>query len=443
MPNERENLLKYANLKRSRGGVLTADRYFRSIEGCYGGGDFCPAKLFDMHDESEWRNKLDEAEYKLVYSNSEMDVKEFKSFEKAKGGPVMQFDAIITSTKQDRDRDVLETKGATIDPKSPLLWQHIPMSPIGAFVGKLHHTEDMLSARFTIADTELGRDAATLIEAGALRISHGFEPKKFKPLKGEEGWLIEEFEIFEVSVVSIPSNTDAVITAFSREKLHCPLVKQWAKSMHDARPVMVAGADIEEESDVEPVEEPSQPIKSIRNGDYEETYYPPCSCQKAASKDVEPVDIKGIPAGCYSLPKSYEWIRESLHMGLDDICADVRGWSWVFATYKDHAIVCVEHSNGNVETFKANWGFTKGTPTWTSELVEVDIEVEATVIEKSRDMSKQKTYANALAYTMLCNEESELKSLKAMVDAKLEAIEHEKQTAAIQAENEQLAELLS
>ncbi len=462
---QRENLLKYANLKRSRGGVITADRYFRGVQDCYTDGDSCPVKLFNIYNEAEWRIKLDEAETKLVYSNDDMEVKEF---EKAKGGPLMVFDAVITSTKRDRDQDILEAKGATIDPKSPLLWQHIPMSPIGAFMGKTSHTDDLLAGRFSIADTELGRDTALLIEMKALRISHGFDPTKFKPLK-EEGWHIEEFEIFEVSVVSIPSNTDAVITQFSREKLHSPLVKQWAKKMFDERTTQVAvGAEL----DIAKSARGDVKAESIGE-DYHIEYYETCDCQKdddfeqlkstmrsryltaaAAELDEQIVNgnTKGIPAGCYLLPKSFEWIRESLSMDLKEVMGSIRGWPWVFATYKDHAIVAVEYNNGNVELFKADWGMAKGKPVWKSELVEVDVQVDVSVIEKSRDMhkalglepeSKEPDFTDAVAFVMACGEPSQLKHIRTIVAANLEHREHEQYVAEMTAENEQLVELFS
>ena len=225
-----------------RHGVTTADRYFRGIEACFTAEDqhFCPAKLFAYADSAEWQAKLTEAEQKLVYSNRDMVLSSHKAADEDSGPGIMQFDAVVTTTRRDRDLDILETKGATLDEAMPLLWQHITMQPIGALVRKLEHTDKKLSARFVIADTDLGRDAAELILVGALRISHGFEPQEFEPLK-DEGWRFLKFLIYESSLVSIPSNIDAVIEAFSREKLHSPLVRGWAEKMFKDRPVQGVG----------------------------------------------------------------------------------------------------------------------------------------------------------------------------------------------------------
>jgi hypothetical protein len=98
---------------------------------------------------------------------------------------------------------------------------------------------------YAIADTALGRDAATLVEFEALRISHGFRPLKFERIASRtrggppEGFHVFTFEVMETSLVSVPSNRDAVVTAFSRQKLHSPLVKSWAGGLMAGRPVLV------------------------------------------------------------------------------------------------------------------------------------------------------------------------------------------------------------
>jgi hypothetical protein len=167
-------------------------------------------------------------------------------------GACMEFDCVLTSKRQDRDGDVLEPAGADLDPRMPLLWQHIPIQPIGKLTKVLDRDDDAVRVRFAVADNALGRDAALLVSFGALRISHGFVPVEFEPLEdvgaddavgegqeGQEGWHVTKYRVLEGSVVSIPSNPDAVITAYSRKGLHHPLVKGWAKRFFDARPRMV------------------------------------------------------------------------------------------------------------------------------------------------------------------------------------------------------------
>lgn len=156
----------------------------------------------------------------------------------------MKFEGILTTTRRDRDGDVLESKGAQIDPVMPLLWQHNACEPIGRHLGVVHRSDHEIRNLMAIADTPLGRDAAKLVEFGALRISHGFNPIEFEPLDDEEtrgfpGWHVKKFEVCEVSLVSIPSNVDAVITAWQNKKLHTPLMTGWARSLYEKRTKIV------------------------------------------------------------------------------------------------------------------------------------------------------------------------------------------------------------
>ena len=231
----------------SGNGISTADKYFRSVEMCFDGG-FCPIKMFPEAPQGSWENMIKESESRLVYSAADMAVEEFRKDGPAglSAGAVADLDIIVTSTRKDRDGDILETAGAKLDPKAPLLFHHIPMEPIGKLVTELGRNSTQLRAKVAIIDTETGRDAAQLVEFGALRISHGFRPLKFKPLKdnGEgmmPGWHITEYEIMEVSLVTVPSNVDAVITAFSRGKLHSPLIKGMAEHEFRGRPVQGVG----------------------------------------------------------------------------------------------------------------------------------------------------------------------------------------------------------
>lgn len=233
------------SLKSGNTGIVAAEYYLNSIRGCFGGGA-CPVEVFGAASAEQWAKALKDAEEKLTYHSPEMEVKDTARAGAALSkGSIMDFDAVITSTRKDRDRDVLLTAGARIDPKAPLLWQHMPMQPIGRMVGVVSHTDALMKGRFAIAGTALGNDAAYLVEMGALRISHGFEPDdgEYEPLDDGKGgrWLIKKFSIMEVSLVSVPSNIDAVVEAFDRGKLHTPLVKGWAKKHFDSRPLIVKG----------------------------------------------------------------------------------------------------------------------------------------------------------------------------------------------------------
>lgn len=178
--------------------------------------------------------------------DKELDANEIEYRKQHGITPVMDFEAVITTTNKDRDSDVLECEGAEVDPVMPLLWQHIPEMPIGKFLRVTYRDKNIIKGASSIIDSPLGRDAAQLLEFGALRISHGFKPKRVEQMQQAPddlwpGYRIPAYRMFEKSLVSVPSNPDAVITAYSRNKLFDPMVKAWAKSISDARPTMVRG----------------------------------------------------------------------------------------------------------------------------------------------------------------------------------------------------------
>jgi len=224
--------LRLRTVAAGRWGIGTAATYLRQMET----GN--PMKNLNCSPE-EWQRRLKEAEGRLVYCAPELVVVDVLSgLSKDKvlpvrkpsvKGAIMEFEAIVSSNRKDRDGDVLEPDGAEVDPHCPLLWQHTPHEPIGKLVEVTHKGKEKLQARFAIADTALGRDAAALVEFGALRISHGFLPLEFEEIKrqkGEKGgepgdflgWHVKRYEMLEVSLVSVPSNVQAEVIDYTRMK---------------------------------------------------------------------------------------------------------------------------------------------------------------------------------------------------------------------------------
>jgi hypothetical protein len=177
-------LIEAVASRTERGPLARRSTWLRSVERCLGGN--CPTTFGNGgFPEERWKQALAEAESQLTWIDPDGEPTEVErsTKSKAKGSTsIMSFEAVPTSTRRDRDRDVLETKGAVLDPRAPLLWQHIPMEPIGVLVARTRHTDNLLSAKWALADTALGRDAATLVELGALRMSHGFDPLEFEPI---------------------------------------------------------------------------------------------------------------------------------------------------------------------------------------------------------------------------------------------------------------------
>jgi hypothetical protein len=272
--DERELLLAIRGRKGAAAGcgIATAYSYLSTIASCAADRD-CAERFFDLGTALQWQDALAKSSEVLVYGEEDMRALGGKTAAGEFGGglshlladtlpgdqkkrneellasipksALMTFECVVTTTKQDHDGDVLETSGADLDPKAPLLWQHIPMSPIGRVYGATDQTAKKLKTVGAIADTLLGNDAVVLVEFDALRISHGFKPIKWEPLKkkpnddGPQGYHVLVFKILEVSLVSVPSNDDAEITAFSRDKLHHPLVKAMAQRKFDARPLVL------------------------------------------------------------------------------------------------------------------------------------------------------------------------------------------------------------
>lgn len=239
--------VKRISAKHGRDRINTADKYLATLAKCTGG--LCPTDRARFAGP-EFEKRLKEAAQIPVYQNDRMNFLAFnksglKADDTATGSklaPVAEFEAVYTSTKEDRDRDILEALGCEVDAKMPLLWQHDATAPIGAHREIVSQDKNKVIGKSAIADTPLGRDAAYLAEFGALRISHGFKPKEFEPITEKSGaheivtgFHVLKYEMMEVSLVSVPSNTDAVIQAFSRGKLASPLAKSWGKTLDERR----------------------------------------------------------------------------------------------------------------------------------------------------------------------------------------------------------------
>jgi HK97 family phage prohead protease len=228
-------------------GITTADQYLRRA--IAEAGRAVTHRTFEIGNPEE---AIQKAADRLVYANPDM-VAEKRAASRASfkellpegvDAPAhtqMVFRHTITTPREDRDKDILETGGAMLDPKAPLLWQHINDLPIGAVLAEVEHTKKILRAVTALLDlNELTEDAAKLIEADVLRFSHGFRVLDFEERKAEEdspwgGLLIKRFEIMEVSLVSVPSNIDAELEMFARGKLASDYFRAHAKHFLEER----------------------------------------------------------------------------------------------------------------------------------------------------------------------------------------------------------------
>ena len=229
----------------TRWGIGTVTHYLKS----------CEAFLDEtLRKSADWGLALKRAETLLSWCDEEMcdanliskAVKAFGDGSDVPEGFCATIDGVLTSNRKDRDGDVLEPKGMIVNQQMALLWQHIPVQPTGRCLRLNKQDETAIDVKWGLVDTAFGRDNAILCKAGCLRFSHGFKPYEFEPIAHKSagdgvasGWRVKRGEIREGSLVSIPSNVDGVITAFSQGKLSTPLMKNWAQKAYDARPTII------------------------------------------------------------------------------------------------------------------------------------------------------------------------------------------------------------
>lgn len=127
---------------------------------------------------------------------------------------------IASTPKPDRDYDVLDPQGATFALPIPLLWQHNHNEPIG----------EVIEAKVTDAGIEITAKIAKIDEDGTLKnrideawqsiksglvkcFSVGFRLIDYAYHKDDYGLDVKEWEWYELSVVTVPANSDAIITS--------------------------------------------------------------------------------------------------------------------------------------------------------------------------------------------------------------------------------------
>lgn len=101
--------------------------------------------------------------------------------------------------------------------KVKMLWQHDPAQPIGVWDEVREDDRGLWVKGRLLESTSRGREAAALIEAGALDgLSIGYRTKR--AVKADNGArLLTELELWEVSVVTFPMLPNARVAAKGAE----------------------------------------------------------------------------------------------------------------------------------------------------------------------------------------------------------------------------------
>lgn len=123
---------------------------------------------------------------------------------------------VASTPKPDRVKDVMEPKGARFAKSIPFLWQHQHDKPIGE--AQLNVSGDKILFSASVARTDEAGELKNLLDRAWQNIktrlvkgvSIGFMPIEYDYLDGG-GILYKEYEIFELSAVTIPANSSATI----------------------------------------------------------------------------------------------------------------------------------------------------------------------------------------------------------------------------------------
>ena len=124
---------------------------------------------------------------------------------------------VVASTPtQDRVGDILEPGGCKLDSyrKNPIvLADHDPSTPVGT--ARPVVVGDRLEATITFAPAGISAKAdeyCGLYKAGVMSaVSVGFNPIKSEPIRGTGGTRFTAWELFEISCVAVPANTEALV----------------------------------------------------------------------------------------------------------------------------------------------------------------------------------------------------------------------------------------
>lgn len=122
-----------------------------------------------------------------------------------------------TTPEPDRAGDIVEPLGAKFAPEIPLLWQHSHWSPVGT-AKLLKPTKagiDFVATLPKIAEAGELKDRVDMawqsVKASLVKgVSIGFRPIAHDYMS-EGGVRFREYEIFELSLVTIPANASATI----------------------------------------------------------------------------------------------------------------------------------------------------------------------------------------------------------------------------------------
>lgn len=119
-----------------------------------------------------------------------------------------------------------------------MLWQHDPTQPIGIWDEVREDEVGLYVKGRLLSEVEKGREAAALIEAGAIDgLSIGYRTKRAEKDAGGRR-LLNELELWEVSLVTFPMLPDARVGAKAEDPASAAL-RELAQAFEGARREML------------------------------------------------------------------------------------------------------------------------------------------------------------------------------------------------------------
>jgi len=121
-----------------------------------------------------------------------------------------------------------------------MLWQHDPAQPIGVWDEVREDARGLFVRGRILSDVEKGREAGALITAGAIDgLSIGY--RTVRATRNDKGQrLLNELELWEVSLVTFPMLPSARIGA-KGDSPDAALLQELAASIQDARRMLAGG----------------------------------------------------------------------------------------------------------------------------------------------------------------------------------------------------------
>lgn len=212
--------------------------------------------------KTQYKNSLPDLDHAKLLFDVKMDEGQ---------GDTGTFSGFASTSDLDRGGDII-VKGAfarTLGERGAdvkILWQHDMSKPIGKPT-KLEERDGGLYIEGKISDTMLGREAMTLLKDGVINaMSIGYSVKE-ADYNDHGVRVIEDLDLFEVSLVTFPMNEKARITGV-KEDLLTPrkveeVLREAGYSRSQAKAIACAGIKSLREVDSKQDEQAYDDIKSL------------------------------------------------------------------------------------------------------------------------------------------------------------------------------------